>query len=660
MAKIDDLTILLKAKDQTSGAFKSLNKRFGKLSGLTRIAVRGMAAFGAAVGAAFSAAVANGATLNDELTRMKNSIGTTAKEADELYKIIREGAPTTNMEQLGEGLLTLKEGFFDARAESGPLFDLVRDFGADIDLGVESPREQLLEFLKAMREIPSATVRAGAAVANFGGEDAKSIITITNDVVLLDQTIERLSGTVRDLPSFITDAQIQRTQEAKDASVSLNNAWDDLSSNLYDLVSPALKRTSERMETFVKWADKATNKARDFLASFGGDFAPVGITAESTLEGINNQMRIITRSIDQNASELATLPKYGISWRREELQRENRLYERQIEYLKDVRALTGPSGSDDGDGSSVSGSGLGGGSGSQVNQAQKLFETQQKAITGLADNMLLGLGELDLGQAIDKKLGLNALQDKEYLRIMGLDLDDGRKLQLALLLSSQFEGVLEETQKQINQKQGLLGIVKSMDSIVDGLAANDTDATEAEAERQKALQEQMSLSAAKAQNLQSIMSSAASAVGTLGAAFAKTKNQARAYVAIQEILATVAAYSAATQALSDPSSLTPFQKFAAYSAVLARGLAGVAAVRSAGSSLGGGGGSSASTTASTAGTRIAQAPAQQDQQQNRQLVNITIQGSTDGKVDIEALDEALRQLGKVPGSTQYRLRQVAA
>jgi hypothetical protein len=77
---------------------------------------------------------------------------------------------------------------------------------------------------------------------------------------------------------------------------------------------------------------------------------------------------------------------------------------------------------------------------------------------------------------------------------------------------------------------------------------------------------------------------------------------AKAFYVAQALMAT---FSAATQAMADPTLITPFQKFAAYAAIAGKGLAAVASIKSVNTSGGGGGGGAA---AAGAGAATASAP----------------------------------------------------
>lgn len=68
------------------------------------------------------------------------------------------------------------------------------------------------------------------------------------------------------------------------------------------------------------------------------------------------------------------------------------------------------------------------------------------------------------------------------------------------------------------------------------------------------------------------------------------KGMAKAAATLGAVQALINAFVAASQALADPTAITPAQKFAAYAAVLAQGMAAVAAIKQAGASIGAGGG----------------------------------------------------------------------
>jgi len=103
-------------------------------------------------------------------------------------------------------------------------------------------------------------------------------------------------------------------------------------------------------------------------------------------------------------------------------------------------------------------------------------------------------------------------------------------------------------------------------------------------------------------NMASTFGSIASIIesgGKKGAAAAK------AFYIAQALMST---FSAATQAMADPTLVTPFQKFVAYAAIAAKGLAAVASIKSVNSSGGGGGGGGAAAAGAGGGGAAAPSP----------------------------------------------------
>lgn len=96
------------------------------------------------------------------------------------------------------------------------------------------------------------------------------------------------------------------------------------------------------------------------------------------------------------------------------------------------------------------------------------------------------------------------------------------------------------------------------------------------------------------QNTASVFGSLAQIASNAG------EGMAKAAAIFGGIEAVINAYVAASQALADPSKVTPAQKFAAYASVLAAGLGAVKAIQSAGAKVGGGGGGGAGAGARSA------------------------------------------------------------
>jgi len=109
--------------------------------------------------------------------------------------------------------------------------------------------------------------------------------------------------------------------------------------------------------------------------------------------------------------------------------------------------------------------------------------------------------------------------------------------------------------------------------------------------------------AADARTLNNMASTFGSIASIIESGGKKGAAAAKAFHIAQALMST---FSAATQAMADPTLITPFQKFAAYAAIATKGLAAVASIKSVNSSGGGGGGAAA---AGAAGGGGAAAPA---------------------------------------------------
>jgi len=108
--------------------------------------------------------------------------------------------------------------------------------------------------------------------------------------------------------------------------------------------------------------------------------------------------------------------------------------------------------------------------------------------------------------------------------------------------------------------------------------------------------------AADARTLGNMASTFGSIASIIESGGKKGSTAAKAFYIAQALMST---FSAATQAMADPTLITPFQKFAAYAAIAAKGLSAVASIRSVNPSGGGGGGAAAAG----AGATTAAAPA---------------------------------------------------
>ena len=239
-ARGTDLQILLTAVDRTRSAFNSASGRMNAIAKVAKIASKAIAAIGASALAAFSTAAANGQRMFEELDRMGKLLGTNTREADGLVKAIQDFSPGAGIDQVQEALITLQEGFFDAHAESGPLFDLIKDFGANVDLSLDDPRQQLVEFLRALQQLGTETDRVGAIVANFGGEDAKPFLPLARDAGKLQDAIDALSGSISEIPDVISEEDREKLDAHRNSVVELTNAWNLFSQEAFLLISGPL------------------------------------------------------------------------------------------------------------------------------------------------------------------------------------------------------------------------------------------------------------------------------------------------------------------------------------------------------------------------------------------------------------------------------------
>jgi len=300
MNKINDLTILLRMIDKTKGPFKKIESRMEKLGKKAKALSSGFKVIGVAAAAAFGAAIANGREIAKELNLMSSALGVSKREADALFETVREAAPTAEIDKVKEAVLTLQEGFFDARAESGPLFDLIKDFGVDIDLSLTEPKAQLEEFLRVLRQLPDDTIRAGAVISNLGADDAKPFLEFANNADKLDQAIIRLSGSIDDIPNVITQSQQENIDKATESAGKLSAAWDNFSEKAYAFIAPALTIINNGLSILIGWASAAVVKIGEFFGIFddNSDSAKNDITdLTSELKALTDQQTKLNKEI---------------------------------------------------------------------------------------------------------------------------------------------------------------------------------------------------------------------------------------------------------------------------------------------------------------------------------------------------------------------------
>ena len=668
--KLDDLTIFLKAVDKTKGVFGKVTKRLDKMGKVGGIITKIMGAIGAAALAGFTAAVAGGRTFNDELTRMSNSINTTTGEADKLYKIIKEGAPATNIDNLGEGLLTLKEGFFDAHAESGPLFDLIKDFGADIDLGLDTPREQLIAFLEVMQELPSDTDRAGAAVANFGGEDAKSIIKIANDAKTLHETIQLLKG-VGTLDSFISDIQLQNMEEAKDASNGLDAAWETLSTTAYSLVSPAFELLSKVATKVVEAATTGLRKMGELVGVFDtNDLLPAKTVEQANarladfsekiteLERKRDEMRKLTTgpgnvaakttNLDAQIKELYRQNEATLAVKKQ-LEAQNTETEQLIAEQKAQREKEQAVAAAQTKGSEV------------AKATRSAFQNTLESLNTSTTETLFDIMGFDIDELIAKQAALPDLEAKQIRSLMRLDISADQKQQIAELVKTDFANISNAISEQLDVE--FLGAnlgAKTLDSLRSTISENNATFRSAPIETLTFGTDAANDSVV---TLEDSLNSLSGTVGKFADAAGKSNAKTfKSFQTLQIALSTVAAISAAIKAANASSGGGPLAAFAAYASVIGALLGAVSQIKAINMSSSakpsasiGGGATSAPSNAAIGGTQ--QAP-QQNTQNIQRTVNVNVQG--DGNLSADFARQIVEAINENDSGDRIRGDRVAA
>ena len=293
--KVDDLTIYLRAVDQTKRAFGKLERRLGKIGKLAKVAGGLIAGIGVSAVTAFSKGVEHGRQFFTELKTMERLLNLNTKEADGLVQVIRQFAPGAEVEKLQEALLTLEEGFFDAHAASGPLNDLIKDFGVNLNLDQNGAQDQLVEFLRALRQIPNEADRVGAAIANLGADDAKPFIALSRNVESLDRAIELLSGNINDIPNIVDDDDVAKVEEYNKSVEDLNGAWERFSKE-------AFLTSSESLSGINRLMTRSLDISTQLIASLKEAFSFGDLIAAD--DGIDAKVKEIGDSLDRKSLPL--------------------------------------------------------------------------------------------------------------------------------------------------------------------------------------------------------------------------------------------------------------------------------------------------------------------------------------------------------------------
>ena len=184
--------------------------------------------------------------------------------------------------------------------------------------------------------------------------------------------------------------------------------------------------------------------------------------------------------------------------------------------------------------------------------------------------------------------------------------DDGMSAQMARRMQFIIDSTLTEEQLLIAkyERNRLLlqeaFAIELADSTLQGeakavlKAQQDATIEALDAKHQQNMQRMQAATDARTlSNMSSTFGSIASIIESGGK---KGSAAAKAFYIAQALMST---FSAATQAMADPTLITPFQKFAAYAAIATKGLASVASIVKAGGGGGGGGGAAAAGAGAT-------------------------------------------------------------
>ena len=322
--KVNDLEIIIKAKNEAQKAMGEVKKDLGDIEKLTKIATGAMAGLGAGAVAGLGALALNGEQVAMQLKQMGVLLGTGTQEAGALFSVIREQNPTADIDALSDGVLTLNERFSEARVESGELFAFSKDFGFEFDATISGAREQTLEFLKALRQLPDENDRVTTAIAVMGDEGARQFNKIARDAELLDATIVGLETNVDGL--FDAGAA-QDIDDFAAATGRLDNSFDNLSLTIFGMVDgPWASFKNSIADTFDGLdgiLDQTNSRWAGALAIMRGETPPEGSffgtdspdpAAEGPIEGLSDSERARaaleahrSRQIAQQAAEKAQI-----------------------------------------------------------------------------------------------------------------------------------------------------------------------------------------------------------------------------------------------------------------------------------------------------------------------------------------------------------------
>jgi len=612
---LDDLTIFLKAVDQTRRATQSAKKNLFTVKGAADITRKALKGLGATAVTAFTAAVTNGATLTSELSSMSRQLDITFRDAQQLFNSVREADASTNLDNLTEALLTVKERFADAQVGAGPLLGLMRDFeGFELDLGVDNAADQLANFLEQVAELPNANAKIFALKEVIGDEDARPFFNIINNTEKLNELLRDLRGNVEDAEGVLSSWRVEGIEEAKQASAGLAKEWDDFSIKAYAFVAPALALINNGLAGLVSLAGGAIDGIERIQNAFrkliGTYVDPVGI---QLTDSASERIAKLESEADQAAQRVID----GIN---------------KINTSAENASLIPDSAQKLIDG---------------INSAENVSLTPDSAPSGIVKN------EFGTFKNIDEFNAWLKAQRSEINNLIRqsaanpIDLTETRT-DPAFVTP---DGSGDPANDAVFNGPG--GPIRTLDSLQNDIAQNNAAAFGSPIE-------DSALSATEAvSGLGSAFGSLGDAIEKFGQASGRSNERTfRNFQRFQVAMSTAAAVSAAIQAAADLPPGSGFARVAAYASVLGTLLAGVAQLRSLSV-----GSSSVSASGDTGGSTLSgpsgvaqQAPAAANQPQRNLTINI--QGNAG--ISPEQVEDLIREINDLDSGLQINSNRIAS
>ena len=599
MARLDDLTILLTMVDKTGKAFKSVDKKLARLQKITKVITGTAKIMGKTLAAAFVAAAVKGAIFTNGLVGMSRSTKETLRETQALFLGVQELSPSANIDSMSEALITLKERFADAAIGTGPLKGLIDDFeGFELDLGVDNSRDQLANFLEQVSKLPKANQRIFALKEVMSDTEANMFLPAVNgDIEKLDGLLKNLRTNIEDLPNVMSASDAQNVKDAKNEVSSLNIAWQNFSNVVYQLVAPALGAIVKLFTWALNKATVLTEKIKTMF-KIGQDSAkdilklddPVSSQGQAEqLTSIQNRINLIQDEIEEK-QRLQTIQTGSDFQKAQQRAKAAEMAKQEIKLAEDINLLL-------------------------QRRAELEAMVFDRGVAG--DPPAINIPTLN-------PVGENPVPDQPELESQGDSLEKGY---MAARVSE-----MQEAMEAMQQMR---------DSVASGIIKNAALVREALAKTQNEAQE-------RAVKIQNALLSVGNAFGQMADLAAnKSEKSFKVFKRIQIALATVAAYSAAVQSLSEAKG-DPLLRIAAYAQILSVGLGAIGQMRAV--NVGGSGGGATGST-SEAGSESAQTTArggtlqQETRSAGKTIIQLEGRDRTYDQTDIENITDALRQSG---------------